>query len=163
MSLSPRSDAYSPPHPAHTGTNVHAHALARRPRRSADRNRWPTCPFEQAEQALGNESGSRGVNVPVALRVLAIGKEPLRNHEVLTCANHPAQEVRESGFQQLRNGIFVQIVARCIHFLQSATLLDVTDHGLTTVPDLNSLYANDLRSAAPQPAQRLDQNRKTAR
>jgi hypothetical protein len=72
----------SPPHPTHTGANVHAHALARRPRRSADRNTWPTCPFEQAEQALGNESGSRGINVPVALGALAVSEEPLRHDEM---------------------------------------------------------------------------------
>jgi len=44
----PRSGAFSPPHPAHTGANVHAHALACRSRWSADRNRLPTCPIEQA-------------------------------------------------------------------------------------------------------------------
>jgi len=44
-------------------------------------------------------------------------------------------------------------VARCGHFLQFAALLDVTDHGLTTFLDFNSFNANDLRSAAPQPAQ----------
>ena len=45
---------------AHTGTDVDAHASARRMGRSADRNRWPTCPIEQAEQTLRNKAGSRG-------------------------------------------------------------------------------------------------------
>jgi hypothetical protein len=36
--------------------------------------------------------------------------------------------------------------------LASAPLVDVPDHGLTTFLDFNSLNANDLRSAAPQPA-----------
>jgi hypothetical protein len=59
--------------------------------------------------------------------------------------------------------IFVQIVGRHIHFLESATLFDVANHGLTTVADFNPFDTNDLRSAAPQPAQGLDQNRETAR
>jgi len=78
----PGSGVYSPPHPAHTGTDVDAHALACRTRRSADRDRWPTHPIEQPEQALGNESGSRGINVPVALGALAVCKEPLRHNQV---------------------------------------------------------------------------------
>src|SRR5438552_32323 len=73
---------YSPPHPAHSSTDVDAHALPHRKRRSADRNRWPTCPIEQAEQALRNESGSRGINVPGALGALAMRKEPLRHNQV---------------------------------------------------------------------------------
>ncbi len=80
--LSPRSGVYSPPHPAHTSTNVDAHALARRKRPGAGRDRWPTHPIEQPEQALGNESGSRGINVPVALGAVAICKEPLRHNQV---------------------------------------------------------------------------------
>src|SRR6266446_5883000 len=78
--LSPRSGVYSSPHPAHTSTNVDAHALARRKRPRADRDRWPTHPFEQSDQALGNESGSGGINVPVALGALAMRKEPLRHN-----------------------------------------------------------------------------------
>jgi len=64
--------------PAHTSTSVDA--PVRRPQWSADRNRWPTHPIEQPEQALGNESASRGVNVLVALGLLAMRKEPLRHN-----------------------------------------------------------------------------------
>jgi hypothetical protein len=47
-----------PPHPAHAGADIDAHALARGLRRSAGRNGRPTRLIEQTEQTFWNETGS---------------------------------------------------------------------------------------------------------
>jgi hypothetical protein len=67
----------STPHSAHPGTNIKAHVLACSACLSAACNRWPTCSIEQAEQAIRNEAGPCGIDVPITLRVLPVGKKPL--------------------------------------------------------------------------------------
>src|SRR6266851_3044063 len=42
-------------------------------------------------------------------------------------------------------------------------MFDVADNGLTTIPNINSFDANDLRAAVSQSAQRLRQDRESAR
>ena len=37
---------------------------------------------KEAEQSIGNETRSSGVDMPIALRVLAVGEETLRHDEV---------------------------------------------------------------------------------
>src|SRR6202047_5191488 len=49
-----------------------------RPRR---RHR-PCRPLEKVEESIGNETRSGGIDMPVALRILATGEETLRNNEV---------------------------------------------------------------------------------
>src|SRR5260370_36221942 len=71
----------SPPHPAHAGADVDTRAGARSTRRTGYRNR-PYRLFEQAEQAIRNEPCPCGIDVAVASRMLAVGEETLRHHEM---------------------------------------------------------------------------------
>src|SRR6266404_3233866 len=48
-------------------------------------------------------------------------------------------------------------------FFARSTLFDVANHRLTAVPNLNSLDANNLRTAVPQAAQRFNQGREGSR
>ena len=51
-------------------------------RRGAGRRQRPCRPLEQAEQPIRNEARARGIDVAVALRILAVGEEALRHHEM---------------------------------------------------------------------------------
>src|SRR5665213_1513755 len=66
------------PHPAHAGADVDARALACGSRRGTRRRKRPCGFLEQSEQSLRNEARPRGVDMPVALRMLAVGEEALR-------------------------------------------------------------------------------------
>src|ERR1700720_3117991 len=68
----------SAPHPAHAGPHVDAWLLAPGPIRRTGHRERPSRFLEQSEQTIGNEAGSRRINVPVAPRLLAVGKKALR-------------------------------------------------------------------------------------
>src|ERR1700716_4665894 len=70
------------PHAAHAGADIDAHAFACRPYGRSRRRHRPCRPLKKAEQSIGNETRSRSVDMPVALRSLAMGEETLRNNEV---------------------------------------------------------------------------------
>src|SRR5437764_707862 len=69
----------SAPHSAHAGANVDAWPLARGTRRCTDYRQRPGRPLEEPEQTIRNEPGSGRIYVAVALRMLAMCKEPLRH------------------------------------------------------------------------------------
>src|ERR1700731_1945522 len=70
------------PHTPHAGADIDAHAFARRPYGRSRRRHRPCRPLKKAEQSIGNETRSRSVDMPVALRILAMGEETLRNNEM---------------------------------------------------------------------------------
>src|SRR5262249_16622317 len=70
------------PHAAHAGADIDAHAFARRPYGRSGRRHRPCRALKQAEQRIGNETRPRSVDMPVALRILAMGEETLRHNEV---------------------------------------------------------------------------------
>jgi hypothetical protein len=55
---------------------------SRRPYGRARRRHRPCRPLKKAEQSIGNETRSRSIDMPVALRILAMSEETLRNNEV---------------------------------------------------------------------------------
>jgi hypothetical protein len=62
-----------PPHPAHAGGDIDAHALSSSARGSAGRNRRPTCLVEWTEEAIWDEAASRCIDVATAVGILALG------------------------------------------------------------------------------------------
>src|ERR1700730_9188315 len=70
------------PHAAHAGADIDAHASACWPYGRFWRRHRPCRSLKKAEQSIGNETRSRSVDMPVALRVLAMGEETLRHNEV---------------------------------------------------------------------------------
>src|SRR5580704_17892919 len=56
------------PHAAHAGADIDAHAFARRSCGRSRRHHRPGRPLEKAEQSIGNETRTRSVDMPVALR-----------------------------------------------------------------------------------------------
>src|SRR3954453_10822823 len=88
----------SAPHSAHAGANVDAWPLARGTRRCTGYRQRPSRPFEEPEQTIGNEPGSRRIYVAVALRMLAMCKEPLGHDQMqgVLCAGH--RDVKQSTF-----------------------------------------------------------------
>jgi len=88
----------SAPHPAHAGADVEANTLARSAGRGPGCRARPVCLFEQAEQPIGNEARPRGVDVPVALRALAMGEETLRHHEVKLVLGACHRDIEQPAF-----------------------------------------------------------------
>jgi hypothetical protein len=60
-----------------TARQLMATCLIRRCQRHITRMRAPSRPFDKPEQTIGNEPGSGRIYVAVALRMLAMCKEPL--------------------------------------------------------------------------------------
>src|SRR6266576_2846655 len=71
----------SAPHAAHAGADIDPYALAPVSCRQFRGDARPSHPFEKVEQLVRNEAASRGIDMAVALRVLAMGEEALRDHE----------------------------------------------------------------------------------
>src|SRR5216683_2378759 len=85
------------PHPSHASTDVDSWALAWAARGAWRRYR-PIRALEQGEQLLGNKAGSRCINVPVTLGMLAVCEEALRHHqmEIVLCSRH--RDVEKAAF-----------------------------------------------------------------
>src|SRR5438105_14394100 len=80
----PRScPCVSAPHPAHPSSNVDAWLLAGGgSRRCVGCRERPSCLLEKSEQTIGDETGSRRINVAVALCMLAVRKKALWHEQM---------------------------------------------------------------------------------
>src|SRR5260221_4147976 len=72
----------SSPDSAHAGTDIDAYTVARRACRGSRHHLGPCCLLEEVEQSLGNEARPRRINVPIAMRAVAMAEEALRADEV---------------------------------------------------------------------------------
>src|SRR5258708_39293323 len=88
----------SPPHPAHAGADVDTGVLARRTSCCTGSRNRPYRLFEQAEQAIRNEPRPCGIDVAVASRMLAVGEEPLRHHEMQIVFGAGHGDVKQPAF-----------------------------------------------------------------
>src|SRR6478735_642302 len=73
-SLSPQS--------AHAGADIHLGSLAGGACGGTGRHNRPGRLLEQSEQLFGNEARPRGIEVTIALRVLAVDEETLRHDQM---------------------------------------------------------------------------------
>src|SRR5258708_31382914 len=89
----------SAPHHEHAGDDVNARPLARGPRRGRiGRRRWPGGLFEQPEQSRRNEPCPGGVDMPVALGMLAMGEEALWYHEMEVVLGARHRNIEQAAF-----------------------------------------------------------------
>src|SRR5271169_52324 len=88
----------STPHAAHASGDIHPDALARATRHELRLDDRPGSPFEESEQLVGNKAGARGIDMAVALRVLPVGEEALRNHEVQIVLGTRHRDIEEAPF-----------------------------------------------------------------
>src|SRR5215216_977630 len=86
------------PHAAHAGAYVHLWSLAWRACRGTGRHNGPGRSLEQIEKLFWNEARPGGIEVAVALRVLAVDEEALRHDqmEAVLCARH--RDVEQPAF-----------------------------------------------------------------
>src|SRR5215469_5165763 len=78
------------PHTTHASRDIDPNALARVSWHQVSGNVRPGGTFEKAEQLVWNEPCARSIDMAVALRVLAMGEEALRDHqmEIVLGARH---------------------------------------------------------------------------
>jgi hypothetical protein len=88
----------SAPHAARPGADVDPRALARTAGCGAGRHHGPVRSLEQAEQLFGNEAGPRRVDGPIALRMLPVGEEALRHHEMKVVLGSRHRDVEQATF-----------------------------------------------------------------
>ena len=74
----------------HAGADVHLGPLAHRTRGGPNRAEWPSRPLEHTEQLFGNEARPGGVEVTIALGILALDEETLGHDkmEIVLCPGH---------------------------------------------------------------------------
>src|SRR3979411_1982450 len=72
----------SAPHAAHAGSDIDPYALAPVSCSQFRGDARPSHPFEKAEQLVRNEAAAQGIDMTVALRVLAVSEEALRDYKV---------------------------------------------------------------------------------
>src|SRR6516165_3036863 len=70
------------PNPSHASADIDLWALAWAACSGAWRGYRPIRALEQGEQLLGDEAGSRCINVPIALGMLTVCEEALRHHQM---------------------------------------------------------------------------------
>src|SRR5512133_2364878 len=74
----------SRPHTAPARADVDAHCSCIRPSIWYGSGNGPGGAFEKLQQRGGNEAGPRSIHMPIALVVLPMGEEALRNHKMQT-------------------------------------------------------------------------------
>src|SRR5215472_3034450 len=65
----------SAPHAAHAGRNIDPHTLARAPRHQFRVGVRPRHFVEESEQLVRNEAAARGIDIVIALSILAVGEK----------------------------------------------------------------------------------------
>jgi hypothetical protein len=71
------------PYASEAGADIEPHTLVWRPRSHGFGNSCrPSPAIEQAKQIVGNEAGSRGVDMTITVSALAMGEETLRHDQV---------------------------------------------------------------------------------